>query len=205
MDAYSEEVLAGISTVLKDYIKLERKYLRQDGDTIDGVEVGRIVSETLDAIAKKYNIDPATLREEHQPIIVALNRELTCKVFAAEDSGYDRGRIQADTRHYGISGHQFGLITRKDEPFDRARIFSTIDATVRLGGKIPRTIDFKGIRAVQAELQFCQSNEEVVTLLDNNRVLICEAFGIDDASFTTCLKDIYPQYVGRKPMLQLVS
>jgi hypothetical protein len=205
MEAYSEELLARISTVLKDYIKLERKYLRQETDNIDGVEVGRIVKETLELIAKKYNIDLATLREEHQPIIVALNREMTCKVFAAEDSGYDRGRIQADTRHYGISGHQFGLITRKDETFDRARIFGIIDGVVRLGGKIPRTIDFKHIRALQAELQFCQNNKEVVTLLDNNRALICEAFGIDDASFTTCLKDIYPEYVVRKPMLYLIS
>lgn len=205
MEAYSDEVLAGITTVLKDYIKLERKYLRQDSDNIDGVEVGRIVSETLDAIAKKYNIDPATLREEHQPIIIALNRELTTKVFAAEDSGYDRGRIQADTRHYSISGKQFGLIAREDDVFDRARIFSIIDGVVRLGGKLPRTIDSKRIGAVQADLQHCQSNEAVVTLLDTHRVLICEAFGIDDASFTTCLKDIHSQYVGHKPMLKLVS
>lgn len=205
METYSEEVLASITTVMKDYIRLERKYHRQESESIDGVEVGRIVRETLESIAKKYNIDLATLREEHQPIVVALNRELTSKVFAAEDSGYDRGRIQAESKHYSISGRMFGLIVREDEAFDRARIFCIIDAVVRLGGKLPRTMDVNKIDSVQANLQFCESYEEVVTLLDENRILSCEAFGIDDESFTTCLKDIYPQYVGHKPLLQLVS
>jgi hypothetical protein len=205
METYSEEVLASITGVMKDYIRLERKYHRQESKSIDGVEVGRIVRETLETIAKKYNIDLATLREEHQPIIVALNRDLTCKVFAAEDSAYDRGRIQAETKHYSLSGRKFGLIEREEEAFDRARIFCIIDATVRLGGKLPRTNDTNKINAVQANLQFCNSYEEVAVLLDDYRVLICESFGIDDESFTTCLKDIYPQYVARKPMLQLVS
>jgi hypothetical protein len=205
METHSEEVLASVTGVLKDHLRLWRKYHRQESESIDGVEVGRIVRETLEMIAKKYNIDLVTLREEHQPIMVALNRQLTCKVFAAEDSGYDRGRIQTAQTHYNISNSKFGLIEREDEAFDRIRIFCIIDAVVRLGGKLPRTMDTNKINAVQANLQFCNSYEEVVVLLDDYRVLICESFGIDDESFTTCLKDIYPQYVARKPMLQLVS
>jgi hypothetical protein len=69
----------------------------------------------------------------------------------------------------------------------------------------PRDNAVAGLAGQRAVWPHPNSYEEVVVLLDDYRVLICEAFGIDDESFTTCLKDIYPQYVARKPMLQLVS
>lgn len=207
MDIDNEELISNITTVLKDHIRLERKYHRQESESMSGVEASRIVAATLESIAKNHNIDLAMLREEHRPIVVALNREMASKVYAAEDSGYDRGRIKTETRHYYLSGGSFGLIVREDEAFDRARIFCIIDAVVRLGGKSPGTMDGKKIDAVQTEMQSCQSTGDVTTLLDENRALICEAFGIDDDSFTTCLKDIHPSYevAGHKPpFLKLV-
>jgi hypothetical protein len=157
---------------------------------MDGVEASRIVEETLKSISTQFGIDLHLLRVTHRPILAALQGEQIDKLATAEAKGFDRGRIASEMRHWGISGLEFGRITKGDDAMDKAGIYCILESTIRLGGKAPGTVSNKKLRAIQAELELCNSVSEVVAILDTPRSLICQSFGIDDLNFDECLGDI---------------
>jgi hypothetical protein len=158
---------------------------------MDGVEAGRIVEETLKNISKRHGIDLEVLREEHLPILVALQKEKVAKQKIAENAGREDGRRSAEIRHLLISERRFGRIEQNEnEAIDKVGIYCIIDSTIRLGGKSPSTINNKFIDAVQNGLKSCTSTQEVLAILEENRNLICESFGVGEFSFNECLKSI---------------
>jgi hypothetical protein len=158
---------------------------------MDGVEAGRIVEETLINISKQHCIDLEVLREEHRPILVALQKEKVAKQKIAENTGREEGRRSADLRHLYTSQREFGRITQgEDEVIDKVGIYCIIDSTIRLGGKSPSTINNRYIEAVQYRLMSSTSTRDVMAILEENRKLICESFGIGEFEFNDCLESI---------------
>jgi hypothetical protein len=157
---------------------------------MDDVEAKRIIEATLEAISRQHSIDLTALREAHRPILAALQEEAKAKSSVAENEGIERGRMESELRHLYLSELEFGRIGGGADSFDKAGVYSIIDSAIRLGGKFPRTLSLKKIRALQSELESCTSIVEVVALLENNSSLICNAFGVRDASIDKCILDI---------------
>lgn len=157
---------------------------------MNGIEASRIVEETLKSISTQFGIDLQLLRETHRPILTALQEEQIDKLATAESKGFDRGRIASEMRHWGISGLGFGRIARGNDAMDKAGVYCILESTIRLGGKAPGTVSNRKLRAIQAELELCNSVNEVVAILDTHRSFICQSFGIDDLNFDECLVDI---------------
>jgi hypothetical protein len=157
---------------------------------MDGVEASRIISATLEEISKQYGVDINTLREAHRPILDAMQEETREKMRVAEEEGFERGRMSSELRHLYLSELGFGRISSGTDSMDKAGVQCVIDAAIRLGGKFPGTLRLKRIRILQAEIQTCSSINEVIELLENNRSLICDSFGVRGKSFEDCLRDI---------------
>jgi hypothetical protein len=165
---------------------------------MDGIEASRIIAETLKNISLQFGIDLEELRESHKPILLALHEEKDDKIKAAEKRGHDSGsasgrksgRRSADLRHWSISRRGFGRIAQGEkEVIDKAGIFHIIDSAIRLGNKTPRAIN-KKVDSVQNELMNCSLTKEVLAILEDNRSLICDSFGIAKNVFDNCLEDI---------------
>ena len=157
---------------------------------MNGIVTIGVIEDTLDAIAKQYGIDPTSLREAHRPIIAALQDEHTRKLRAAEDEGFERGRMESELRHLYLTELGFGRIGRRADALDKVGVHFIIDSAIRVGGKFPGTLSLKQIRALQTELESCESTCEVVSLLEIHRSLICKSFGVGSAEFDACLADI---------------
>lgn len=154
------------------------------------VDASNVVEHTLNEISKQYGIDLTSLREAHRPILEALQEETNTKLVEAKADGFEQGRMESELRHLYLSELGFGEIGSGADAFDKARIHSIIDSSIRLGGKYPGTLTLKNIRALQSELECCTSIDEVVALLEDNRSHICTGFGVKDAGFEDCLADI---------------
>jgi hypothetical protein len=145
---------------------------------MNAVEASKIVEATLVEISRIHNIDLEQLREEHSPILEALQNAESEKVAGIE------------MRSWFISGLGFGRISKGDDPIDKTKIYNIIDAAIRLGNKSPRTLSIKKIDVVQSELASCKSIDEVVTILETNRRLICDSFGVEDSAFDQCVEEL---------------
>lgn len=155
-----------------------------------GVNASNVVEHTLNEISKQYGIDLTSLRKSHQPILEALQEDANTKLVEAKADGFEQGRMESELRHLYLSELGFGIVGRGADAFDKARIHSIIDSSIRLGGEYPGTLTLNNIRALQSELECCTSIDEVVALLEDNRSQICTGFGVKDAGFDDCLADI---------------
>ena len=153
---------------------------------MDGVEASRIIEATLVEISKQHNLDLSKLREEHLPIKVALQNEANGKAYAA----YDRGCMDIEMRHLFISQLGFGRVARGEDVIDKAGIYRIIDSVIRVGTKSPGTLNINKLNLVQSELASCKSIDGVVAILDANRKLICDSFGVDDSNFEQCIEEL---------------
>ncbi len=165
---------------------------------MDGVEASKIIEETLLNMSLQFGVEIEKLREAHRPALVALHEEKDCKIRAAEKRGWNSGsksgiksgKRSADLRHWSISRRGFGRIAQgENEVIDKAGIFHAIDSAIRLGSKTPRMINRK-VDSVQNELMNSSSTKEVLAILEDNRSLICDSFGITENVFDNCLEDI---------------
>ena len=185
-----DDVTSYINKTLKDLSRLNSDIKNIKGSNMDGVEASRIIEATLAEISKRHNIEISQLREEHSPILVALQKEASEKMAAAETKGFERGKIDTEMRHWSISRLGFGRIARGDDTLDKAGVYSIIENTIRVGGKSPGTLSHNKILVVKSELESCTSIYAVVSILENNRNLICKSFGVEDSAFDECIEDI---------------
>ena len=93
-------------------------------------------------------------------------------------------------KHWGISGLGFGRIARGDDAMDKAGIYCILESTIRLGGKVPGTVNIRKLQAIQADLELSNSVDEIIAILEIHRSLICQSFGIDDLNYDECMGDI---------------
>ena len=94
MDMGNNEVLGIIKTKLDQLSRLQQIYHIRLISSMDGVEASRIIEATLAEISKRHHIDLSQLRDEHRLILVALQKEANGKAYAAEERGYNRGKLE---------------------------------------------------------------------------------------------------------------
>lgn len=125
-----------------------------------------------------------------QNVLKELQGEAIEKRRAAEEKALDRGRMASEMRHWKISLLGFGRIAKGDDAVDKAGVHCIIESAIRFGGKLPSVTNQKQIEQVQSELALCASIDEVVDILEANRNLICNSFGVEDSAFDECVDDV---------------
>ncbi len=125
-----------------------------------------------------------------QNILKELHGETIRKRRTAEEKALDRGRMASEMRHWQISLLGFGRIAKGGDVMDKAGVHCIIESAIRFGGKLPSIENQKLIEQVQSELELCASIDEVVEILEANRSLICNSFGVDDSAFDECVADV---------------
>ncbi len=66
---------------------------------------------------------------------------------------------------------------------DKTEVRNIIEATLRGGSRSPGPLDLLRVLAVRAELERCDSTDEVVGILARHRALIVKAFGLAPGAF----------------------
>lgn len=145
-----------------------------------GYERGRAETEGLEL---------ASL-DKVENILNELQGEAIAKRREAEAKALDRGRMASEMRHWKISLLGFGRIAKWSDAMDKAGVHCIIESAIRFGGKLPIVENQKQIELVQSELEICSSIDEVVEILEVNRSLICNSFGVEDSAFDECVADV---------------
>jgi hypothetical protein len=66
---------------------------------------------------------------------------------------------------------------------NKDQVRSIIEAILKSGNKTPGIFDVPKFLGIKSKLESCSSIAEVVELLQTNRELVCEAFGLNDVKF----------------------
>ena len=72
-------------------------------------------------------------------------------------------------------------------------IRNIIESTLKSGAKTPALFDIPKVLKVRSKLESSESIDEIISILEESRPLICKAFGVDDQAYTESVNKIKAQ------------